>query len=111
MSCTLWIRRTALPLALLGVALAAPVHADVLKIEDQDPVVVQKGERPTRGMSQQRVLDQFGEPRSRHGAVGEPPISRWDYGDFSVYFEHNHVLHAVDFRQEQGAQPEAAPAR
>lgn len=111
MPCPLWIRRTALPLALFGVALAAPAHAEVLKIEDQDPIVVQKGERPTRGMSQQRVLERFGEPRLRHDAVGEPPISRWDYTDFSVYFEHDRVLHAVDFRQEQGAQPEAAPAR
>jgi hypothetical protein len=109
MSCTLWIRRTAL--ALLGVALTAPVHADVLKIEDQDPVVVQQGERPTRGMSQQRVLERFGEPRARHAAVGDPPISRWDYDDFSVYFEHSHVLHAVDLRKDKDARPETAPAR
>ena len=37
----------------------------------------------------------FGEPRARHAAVGQPPITRWDYDGFTVYFEHNHVIHAV----------------
>jgi hypothetical protein len=27
--------------------------------------------------------------------VGAPPITRWDYADFSVFFEHNLVIHAV----------------
>ena len=26
---------------------------------------------------------------------GKPPITRWDYDGFSVYFEHQHVIHAV----------------
>ncbi|HDP89873.1 MAG TPA: hypothetical protein ENN42_07955 [Thioalkalivibrio sp.] len=105
MSCSPWIRSTALILAALG----APVHADVLKIEDQDPVVVQQGERPTRGMSQTRVLQMFGEPRQKHAAVGDPPIIRWDYDGFSVYFEHSYVLHSVDYRKEKTPQPEVAP--
>jgi hypothetical protein len=37
----------------------------------------------------------FGEPRERHAAVGQPPITRWDYPAFSVYFEFDKVLHAV----------------
>jgi hypothetical protein len=28
-------------------------------------------------------------------AVGRPPISRWEYPGFIVYFEHEHVIHAV----------------
>ena len=29
------------------------------------------------------------------GAPKHPPITRWDYEGFSVYFEHQHVIHAV----------------
>jgi hypothetical protein len=28
-------------------------------------------------------------------AVEQPPITRWDYPAFSVYFEHDRVIHAV----------------
>jgi len=38
---------------------------------------------------------QFGAPKTRHDAVGKPPITRWDYDGFSVYFEYQHVVHAV----------------
>jgi hypothetical protein len=27
--------------------------------------------------------------------VGEPPITRWDYGSYSVYFEYDVVLFSV----------------
>jgi len=27
--------------------------------------------------------------------VGKPPISRWEYPGFVVYFEHEHVIHSV----------------
>ena len=37
----------------------------------------------------------YGTPRQPHAAVGEPPITRWDYPGFSVYFEHDLVIHAV----------------
>jgi len=106
MFCNRWIHGTVLMLAALG----APAYADVLKIENQDPVVVQQGERPTRGMSQERVIENFGEPNQMHGAVGDPPISRWDYGDFAVYFEGNLVLHSVDYRKEPAPEAPAAPA-
>ncbi|TVP91690.1 MAG: phosphodiesterase [Pseudomonadaceae bacterium] len=70
-------------------------QADTLQI----PVGAQTGESsvslPNRGSSTQSVLQRHGEPQTRHPAVGQPPISRWDYGDFSVYFEHNHVVHSV----------------
>ena len=52
-------------------------------------------ERPALGQRSQQVIDRFGEPVTRHRATGEPPISRWDYADFSVYFENDVVLHSV----------------
>jgi hypothetical protein len=41
------------------------------------------------------VQGRFGEPSNRHATVGNPPITRWDYPQFSVYFEHDRVLHTV----------------
>ncbi|EIT68650.1 hypothetical protein [Hydrocarboniphaga sp.] len=58
------------------------------------------GGLPDKGESMQAVSRQFGEPRQRHAAVGgdsprHPPITRWDYDGFSVFFENQHVIHAV----------------
>ena len=51
--------------------------------------------KPSRGMTTERVQSEFGEPQSREAAVGEPPISRWHYAGFVVYFEYDRVIHAV----------------
>lgn len=51
--------------------------------------------RPTRGMTMERVEATFGAPSNRVPAVGEPPITRWEYPGFVVYFEHRIVLHTV----------------
>lgn len=52
-------------------------------------------ERPRKGISKAQVEKQFGEPADWGDAVGEPPISSWEYPDFIVYFEYDHVLHSV----------------
>ena len=54
--------------------------------------------RPTHGMSMQMVKRRFGEPAKIHPQVGDPPITRWDYSDYSVYFEYQYVLTAVVHR-------------
>jgi hypothetical protein len=51
--------------------------------------------RPTRGMSQARVESKYGAPASVQAPVGDPPITRWEYADFIVYFEYDKVIHAV----------------
>jgi hypothetical protein len=48
----------------------------------------------------QTVVKQFGQPAHKHPAAGggkpeHPPITRWDYDGFSVFFERNHVVDAV----------------
>ena len=48
-----------------------------------------------RGMSMSQVEQRYGEPTRRIGAVGDPPISRWIYPQFVVYFEGQLVIHAV----------------
>jgi len=54
--------------------------------------------KPTRGMSQESVQANYGSPQSSSAAVGEPPISRWDYAGFVVFFEHDKVIHSVTKR-------------
>jgi outer membrane protein assembly factor BamE (lipoprotein component of BamABCDE complex) len=50
---------------------------------------------PGRGMTMDQVAAKFGAPASKVPAVGQPPISRWDYPGFVVYFERNYVIHSV----------------
>ena len=57
---------------------------------------------PTRGMSMDEVAAKFGAPVSKVAAVGQPPISRWEYPGFVVYFERERVVHSVvDFERER----------
>ena len=50
---------------------------------------------PERGMSMENVEHIFGTPLEKMPAVGKPPITRWEYADYVVYFEYNTVLHTV----------------
>ena len=50
---------------------------------------------PIRGITMTTVEAKFGAPTERHAAVGKPPITRWDYPGFSVFFEYQHVIHSV----------------
>ena len=50
---------------------------------------------PKRGMHKNKVKKQFGEPTKMVAPKGKPPISRWVYGDFTVYFESDWVIHSV----------------
>lgn len=81
--------------ALLAGVFAVPAVAETLVVEDQVQVRDSGIETPRRGASMRAVESRFGAPASRHAAVGKPPITRWDYPGFSVYFEYEHVVHAV----------------
>ncbi len=50
---------------------------------------------PGRGMTMAEVEKRFGPPGKKMGEVGTPPITRWIYEDFIVYFEYQYVIHAV----------------
>ena len=52
---------------------------------------------PGAGMSMAQVRARFGAPLAVRGPVGKPPITRWNYAGFTVYFEHSHVVHSVRF--------------
>ncbi len=50
---------------------------------------------PSRGLTMGQVEGRYGAPGNRIDAIGEPPITRWVYPSFVVYFEYNLVIHAV----------------
>ena len=56
---------------------------------------------PRNGVNMASVRQQYGDPISEGPAVGDPPITRWDYAGFSVYFEYDLVLHSVIHRPNQ----------
>lgn len=86
------IRLLTLVVALTG---TAAVTADVVRIPLGRQGHVDESLLPQRGISMDRVRTLWGEPQVIHDAVGQPPITRWDYPGFSVYFEYSHVVHAV----------------
>ena len=94
-----------IPTTLALLLLAAPsTQADVLLIDGIDTDSQSQSLRPKAGMSMTAVESAYGTPAQRHAAVGgasveQPPITRWDYAAFSVYFEHDRVIHAVARRQ------------
>ena len=50
---------------------------------------------PHRGMSMDKVKNEYGQPAARSNSVGQPPITSWTYNDRIVYFEYSTVLHVV----------------
>ncbi|NQZ53352.1 MAG: hypothetical protein HRT93_03750 [Piscirickettsiaceae bacterium] len=73
-------------------------QAEVISITDPRYDVANSTEgvlRPVRGMSMAQVVQQFGPAEQQGSAVGEPPITRWVYSDFIVFFEFNTVIHSV----------------
>jgi hypothetical protein len=69
--------------------------AATVVVDDTVAVRDSSVERPSRGMTMDKVEARFGAPSNKHAAVGQPPITRWDYPGFSVFFEHQYVIHAV----------------
>ncbi len=81
---------------LLATVLAGGLaQAEVIAVDSGIAVKQSDIATPSRGMSMEQVAAKFGEPATKVPAVGKPPISRWEYPGFIVYFEHEHVIHAV----------------
>src|SRR5690606_36067109 len=98
-----WMFLAALPWAASASAAeheAEQVRGDVVVIEEvpaadasvQPPRDI---DVPARGMDMDGVRDAYGDPLDRHAAVGDPPITRWEYAGFSVFFEYDKVIHSV----------------
>lgn len=101
-----WAITGALVALLAGTASADTLLVD--RVERSQAAAV-----PNRGSTMSQVESQFGAPGQKIDAVGQPPISRWIYPGFTVYFEHSHVIHSVINKAtalEKGPKPAAAPA-
>lgn len=89
--------RKSLPLlafaAVLGIA-----QADTLLIEGVEQATATRSERPASGLTKAEVEARFGTPTRMLSAIGDPPISRWEYPGFVVYFEFERVIHSVPRR-------------
>jgi len=53
------------------------------------------GSVPTNNLTMVQVREEFGQPDSEVPAVGEPPITRWVYAQYTVYFERDRVITSV----------------
>ena len=72
---------------------SGPALADVLLVDSiQSAPQIQT---PRNGLSMSQVRQQFGSPKAEVPAVGDPPISRWEYDGYSVFFEYDLALHSV----------------
>ena len=80
--------------ALAGACLAQPAQAD----EKAAAGASTETSGPANGMHMSAVEARYGAPAQRHDAVGKPPITRWDYPGFVVFFENDLVLHSVILR-------------
>jgi hypothetical protein len=83
---------------LIGCALAlvaATTLGNTLLIDGIQADQQSASSRPKPGSTMTTVEAQFGAPTQRLPAVGEPPITRWEYPGFTVVFEHDRVLHTV----------------
>jgi hypothetical protein len=79
----------------LGLLCGGYASGETLLINDQVVVASTEVAHPERGSTMATVEARFGAPQTRHEAVGSPPITRWDYAGFSVFFEKDRVIHAV----------------
>ena len=56
---------------------------------------------PARGLTMNQVIKQYGEPKVKKDAVGQPPITEWQYDNFSVYFEKKWVITSVAYKTKK----------
>ncbi len=92
------MQKTFLLLATLALSAVTSLHAETLTVPET--ATASSAGLPVRGSGQGAVLKAFGEPAMRHAPVGggsaqQPPITRWDYSGFSVFFENSHVVDVV----------------
>lgn len=78
--------------ALAGVMTVA-VAGDVLLIEKVEERMMR--DLPQNGLTKARVEQRYGAPNERRAPVGDPPITRWVYDDFNVFFEYDLVIESV----------------
>jgi len=85
-------------LVAVGSLISAPIamsESVSMQVSDQGD---QYQQTPNNGQKMENVEIEFGTPIQKISPVGEPPITKWVYQGFTVYFEHEIVLHTVVHR-------------
>jgi hypothetical protein len=91
--------RKGLLIIALGLFLTAgSAAADVLTVPETQ--TTPEFRLPAKGTSMADVEKRYGAPRAKRPPVGgdtpkQPPITRWEYDGFLVFFEHDKVVDAV----------------
>ncbi len=99
-----------IPLALACAVISMPATADSLLVQRVERA--KASSLPRAGAAMVDVEAQYGAPTEKRDAVGQPPIARWIYPAFTVYFEYDKVVNAVvnkSIPEEVGPKP--VPAR
>lgn len=87
------------PLLATLVLAATSVHADTFDVRS-NAATGRSGDLPHRGLSMAQVDQRYGAPVQKLPTAGgdtsrHPPINRWRYNGYTVYFERNRVIHSV----------------
>ena len=85
-----------LTLVAIACGFAGTAAADELDMQGTDGAKNTVG--PASGVSQESVEAAYGSPIAKKAAVGDPPISSWEYEGFVVFFEYDRVIHSVNKR-------------
>jgi hypothetical protein len=94
--------KTIVPALVLAMGAAGVAQADVLlldAIREAPPNSSSGVMRPRGGARMAQVERDFGAPQAIKNAVGDPPIARWIYPGYTVYFEYDAVIDVVVHRQ------------
>lgn len=83
-----------LPLVTLGLIIL-PTGKPLLAQEAVLEASAAASAAPSGGLTMDQVRRGFGDPKQTIPAVGQPPITRWVYADYVVYFEYQYVIHSV----------------
>ena len=76
-------------------ASTATKQAPTAAVKSAVSVLSANGNIPVNNMSAVNVRERFGEPQNEATPVGNPPISRWYYPSYTVYFEYDRVITSV----------------
>ncbi|AOE49882.1 hypothetical protein [Kangiella sediminilitoris] len=84
----------------MSLIVGAGVGLNTAKADEVKVPVAQQGQEkniqvPKAGVTKSYVEQNFGSPNRVEGPVGEPPITKWIYNDYTVYFEYDRVIHSV----------------
>ena len=93
--------RRVLPLfTAISLSMATPLQAETLEMPSSTPATTEAAAGytvtlPGRGMNMTQVEEKFGPPLEKLPEVGDPPIIRWIYPNYTVYFEYQFVINSV----------------